>query len=163
MHEVRTGPAPDGYQTPEEQLRWHLLESRKHQLQAVARRMNVPYSTLAAIAEGRRRLHAERLPPLYGATRDLDLFADASGARASGLIVLAPPQVDASGESLVRDTLTAEAMLGQVAGKVVAAISDGEVDEREVQEILRSVPDAERGLARVRVACEQHLGLRVPR
>lgn len=138
----------------ERALYQHLIQSGRHELRQVARRLNMPYSTLAAYCEDRRPLRADMIPLLYSATHDIDLFADVSGASACGIVCSLPAQGRLTGESIAVHMLRVEAEVGVTASEVIAAVQDGRVDQGEAARILAKIPDCERALAELRSALQ---------
>ena len=116
---------------------------KRHDVQAVARRMGISMSTLYAYCEGREAFPVGRISDLYVATQDARLISDMLELPRVGLVVAElPPAEMPSG--VHRAALRVVAAAGKVAAEVHEAMADGVVEKHEETRVGGALDEMQR-------------------
>ena len=114
-------------------LLYNKLLNGPHRVAVIARRTSISAKKLYALCEGQRHILASDVPKLYQATRDVELFAQLTGAGDVGLVVTEAPEphqgnVIVSG---VRQAIDSMASAGQFVTLASQAVRDNAIDHQE--------------------------------
>ncbi len=133
-----------------ELLKSKLVFSEEYKLADVARKMNVPVSTLYHYTEDNApHFPVELIAPLYNATKDKAflnfMLTDTD-------FLLAPRPQAGETKDIKDETLDAAASSGSLVAQVVAALKDGTLNEDEKVEILKAIDGAQLELEDLRLS-----------
>ncbi|WKZ15456.1 MAG: hypothetical protein QY317_16295 [Candidatus Jettenia caeni] len=121
-----------------------LIESGNYSLSDIARRMNIPTSTLYHyVEEGGPTFPVDLLASLYNATRDMDFL---SFILNDTDMMPTPRQASKDGKSVLEETLEAVAASGIVVSCVQEAIRDKKIDNKEQEKIVQAINKVEKEL-----------------
>jgi len=131
---------------------YNKLLNGPHRVAAVSRRSGISPGKLYALCEGQRHILASDIPKLYRATRDVELFAQLSGADDVGLVVTEQPQPHQSNVILsgVQQAIESMAEAGRFVTMASQAVSDNAIDHQERDQLTTELDELMRQLMSLR-------------